>query len=438
MNTGKPTNAAARAERNGHPSARISVDMTAGNIAQDRVAEESLSGVCVVGGGPAGLATACALSLHGLGPVTLLERRPRHRDNSPSSASFNFTLVPSTLSYLRSLGISVADSVVPIRAREFWTDYGRRVHSYGRQPTDQLFSSPRHVLVDRLYAQAQALGVDIRDGVSVLKLDVQQGRLLCQFAEGWVAWVKADFIVAADGANSRMRADLVHQADANSFRETDGFCYASATIDAEVARYVGMRTDRIHFAVGHDGLDIAIGNQDGSFSLILERHDRVGIHTIDSHEEARRFTAGVPDRLYRHVVDLEAQLCASPVRRFLYAQADVKAHGKAVLIGDAGRCVPPYLGRGVNGALDDARLLAAAVRECGQDWGRAAKQYTELRSDYNREIEALSRRHGRILLGGRFGTRSWRWRDRAERVAEALFGYRSPYQRMVFDLHLTG
>jgi hypothetical protein len=48
-------------------------------------------------------------------------------------------------------------------------------------------------------------------------------------------------------------------------------------------------------------------------------------------------------------------------------------------------------------------------------------------------VKELTEVHGRILHSGQFGDFRWRALDRSQRLAERLFGFRSAYQRVVFD-----
>lgn len=133
------------------------------------------------------------------------------------------------------------------------------------------------------------------------------------------------------------------------------------------------------------------------------------------------------------MTDLNVQLKASPIRRFKYVSCGVWSYGRAVLVGDAARCCPPYTGQGLNGGIHDIASFAAAIEATNGDWTRAATMFELERREHTQRVKELTEFHGRILHSGQFGDFRWRAVDRSQRLAERLFGFRSAYQRVVFD-----
>lgn len=398
--------------------------------------QDFFDGYVVIGAGPVGLAVGAMLRRRGK-RVLVLERRGSVEVADSDEPSFNVTLVPRSMALLKQIGAPVDDLSVTIRARQVWGARGSSVHPYGLRETDRLHSIPRRVLVERLREQNRVLGVELRTGVSLVRLDARRGQLLLETAGGRVARIASDHIIVADGANSRGREDLARQADCRTHREPDGFCYATVVIDAGAAAQAGLEPDRIHFVPGPGGIDIGIANRDGSFSVLIKRPDQPDGFSIRSSADARRFVDGSPPLLRRHIDGLVDQLIASPLRRFKYAGSEKWAFGRAALVGDSARCMPPYLGQGLNAGLHDVASLTSAFDATGGDWDQSLTCYQVDREHHARQLELLARAHGRTLLTGRLGSAQWKFRNRAERLAEFLFGYRNLYQRLVFDVQFS-
>lgn len=413
-----------------HPP--VTSEISAGSPSTIRRGDDSLrlnEEFVVIGGGPVGMSMAIGLRLAGRS-VAVLER------GYSEEASFNFTLVKRSIDLLGGLGVDMLPSCAPIWARQVWSPDGTSsVHPYGTRETDRLYSVPRRELLRHQQVALESLGVETRQGWSVIRLDARRGRALVETPEG-VLTIAADKFVVADGANSRSREDIARQADVDCDRHPDGFVYAVTRIEAAEARAAGLGTDRIHFAPGKGCVDIGIGNADGSVSLLLERRASEIASVEDECAVLRVFMSGAPPTLRRHLRNPEDQILASPKRAFKYASCGVHAYCRAILVGDAARCWPPYLGQGLNAGLQDVGAFLAAFQNTGGEWGATLRRYESDRTAHAERLSRLAHHHGNMLLTGEFGSWRWRLRDRVERVAERWLGYRNFYQRLVFDMSM--
>lgn len=382
----------------------------------------------IIGGGPVGLAMAIGLKLRGES-VRVLERGSREE------ASFNFTLVTRSIALLETLGITIRDSCAPIFGREIWRQDGRHsFHSYGLRKTDCLYSLPRNKLIEALRVRAAQLGIEISEGWGVVKLN-SNGTLLAETPSGPVT-ISARRFVGADGCNSRIRDDIVRLADTAADRRPDGFLYAVTHIAAPDAKREGVRSDRIHFSTGAGGIDIGVGNADGSISLLLER-PAFGVSLDSESSILQTFMEGPPPILRNLVQNLPEQIMESPIRAFKYASSGAYSHGNVILAGDAARCWPPYLGQGLNSGLKDVASFLDIWKSSGRNWRETLRRYETDRREYARHLTHLSETHGKMLFSGEFGSSRWRLRDRIERIAERVAGHRNVYQQLVFDLDLS-
>ncbi len=150
----------------------------------------SISDVSVIGGGPAGLSAAIALSQAGC-QVTVIDCAIPPIDKACGEG-----LMPDSLAVLDRLGIAVPFNVgYRFRGIRFADARSSVLATF---PNGQGIGLRRTVLHDLLLQRAQDLGVTLRWGAKHVQLAGDQVSIGGQI-------VKSDFVVAADGQNSPVR-----------------------------------------------------------------------------------------------------------------------------------------------------------------------------------------------------------------------------------------
>jgi 2-polyprenyl-6-methoxyphenol hydroxylase-like FAD-dependent oxidoreductase len=146
--------------------------------------------VCVVGGGPAGLAAAIALRLEGFS-VQLFECAVPPIDKACGEG-----LMPDSLRALRELGVSIPmNTGFPFRGIRF-AGAGRSVAA--DFPAEMAIGLRRTVLHKLLVDRAEELGVELRWGTKSARLT--RGGLSVNGET-----IRPKFIVGADGQHSLIR-----------------------------------------------------------------------------------------------------------------------------------------------------------------------------------------------------------------------------------------
>ena len=146
--------------------------------------------VVVVGGGPAGLATALAVRRHGLS-VLVVDRQEPGQDKACGEG-----LMPDALTALRGLGVELgAVDGMRFRGIRF---VGDGAVAEGNFPDCHGLGVRRTRLHARLVAQAESAGVQLRwrshvEGIDGSGVRLRGGHIGCRF------------VVGADGAHSRIR-----------------------------------------------------------------------------------------------------------------------------------------------------------------------------------------------------------------------------------------
>lgn len=288
---------------------------------------ESRQNVCVVGGGPAGLAAAIALKLIGY-PVTIVDCAIPPIDKACGEG-----LMPDSLLELRKLGIEIAeDAAFSFRGVRF-VDHRSSVSA--DFPTGAARGVRRTVLHRLMIERAQTLDIELIWNAKHVRL-----------APGGVyldnALLPAVLIVGADGLNSQIR----RQAGLNAVRqEQRRFGFRCHYRIAPWSPYVELYWGRL-----------------SQIYLTPVDADQVCVAAISSESNLR-----VQEALYEFP-ELSARLktteAISTEMGGLSLSRSFKSvyRGNVALVGDASGSVDAITGEGICVSVKQAHALAAAVK----------------------------------------------------------------------------
>jgi salicylate hydroxylase len=351
--------------------------------------------VVIAGGGIGGLAAAAALAHSGLA-VTVVERASRIEDVGAGLMLYqNGIAAADAISGRLGQGIRAAghvvgpddvrilmDSAGQVLAREPIGEVGRRLGL----PQVPIM---RTALQNVLFEEAVAAGAEIRLGTAVTGYDQDGAGVTVSLSDG--SALDAGVLVAADGLNSVVRAALLGDGPPRYLG------YTSVR-----GRVVDSDLHPMSFVVNGLGVQIFVAPADGR-TLYWTAKITAPRGAWPAMGQAAALSA-LADRLagwHEPVVRMIRDTSVTDVLVTDIHDRDPVARwvdGRVALLGDAAHPMAPAMGQGANTALEDAVVLARALRSAA-DPGEALLRYQSQRVERAAAIVLHSRRQGAVDQG---------------------------------------
>lgn len=311
--------------------------------------------VAVLGGGPAGMATA--LSVHQAGhEVVIYERYPEAR---PAGNILN--LWPPPLKALGVLGVDTHDLGAPCQS-EFRNAKGKvRVRVKADPEVERLYGRGggfigllRPELYERMLA-ALPPGV-LHANQSVERIEQDGKGVTLHFADGSTDQVGV--LVGADGINSLVRRTLWGD---TPIREHRLHVIGGFTFDEVAGTEPGMAVIGHGRAVQGSWTSIKYKGRDGNQWWVLEAWDPAAPAPADLLAHAKKLGAQFPaplPGLISHTDPANVQRRELRDRGYL----DQWSKGRITLAGDAAHATSPYAAYGAGMAIEDGYFIGRALR----------------------------------------------------------------------------
>ncbi len=325
------------------------------------MAQEQVS-VLIVGAGGAGLALSLLLRQQGI-RSSLIERRS---DISwyPRARTLNFR----TMEVFRGLGLDAQvraagapisrmfrkQSLAASEQEELLNPATLVEHLEEVSPEPLGWYCPQSRLEPLLRAVAKRQGVDVRYGTELVSYTQNEASVTAIVRErtaGNISEMHADYLIAADGSHSRIREALgIPTQGLGELPESQMFVY--------------FRADWGELIQGYEADAILTSNESGRGMFLITDQDR-GMFVI-TYSPTRGEAA--QDYSFERCKELicaalgkpEVDVSVVDVADWRPAQrvAERFQVGRVFLVGDAAHTMPPYLGLGVNTAIQSAQNLA--------------------------------------------------------------------------------
>ncbi|MDY7527394.1 MULTISPECIES: 4-hydroxybenzoate 3-monooxygenase [Cryobacterium] len=356
--------------------------------------------VAIIGAGPAGLLLSWALRDAGIDSI-VVENRSQDYVLARIRAGVLEQSAVETLTRLglgeriRTEGLEHDGIYLQFRGERHHVDFqeliGRSVTVYGQQEVVKDLIAAHNAAGSTIYYEAA--------DVAVHDLESSAPRVTFTHA-GEAHEITADFVVGADGFHGVCRASIPREAITLYDRS---YPYAWLGILANVA----PSTDELIYALHEDGFAMHSMRSPHVSRLYLQ------VDTADSLDqwpderiwENLHARLGVPGWTLQEGEITDKSI--TPMRSFVASRL---AYGSLFLAGDAGHIVPPTGAKGLNSAIADVTMLAAAL----------AAHYAD--------DDALLSGYGEAAL-----RRQWRVQQFSQWMTDLLHRNRTDLQTMEFD-----
>ena len=353
--------------------------------------------VAIVGGGLAGSLLALGLAQRGYG-VDVYERRADPRASGAADGrSINLGLSKRGIQALSEVGLieEVMELCVAMRGRVIHAPDGTtRYQPYGKDRGEVLHSIDRNELVRLLLDRAERHPqVKLHFEHRLESVD-REARVLEFQHEGKPIRVRPAWVVGADGAYSRVRAEMHRGARADYHQEYLEWGYKELTLAAPSTGGSAIELEALHVWPREHCLFVSHPNRDGShtLTLFLPHEGADSFHTTRTAEDVRALFAKYFPDLMPLLPGLVEEWMKHPVGSLVTVRtAPWRIDEWLVLVGDACHAVYPFYGQGMNSAFEDCTALLGALTRHGLDRAAAFAAYEDLRRPHTDTLCELSK-----------------------------------------------
>jgi kynurenine 3-monooxygenase len=354
--------------------------------------------ITLIGGGLVGALLAQLLARRGFA-VEVFEKRPDpRRAGFVGGRSINLALAERGLQALRTAGVAddVLERAVMMRGRMVHPLEGASgLQRYGVDDSEVIWSVSRGGLNMLLLDAAEAAGVTLHFGQSLVSADLDAQRVVLADENGTQRHHNASVLIGADGAGSALRAAMDDYLPLGARVEPLGHGYKELEIPpASGAERFAIEPHALHIWPRGGYMCIALPNTEGSFTvtLFLPAHgSHPSFDTLpDSRAASAFFRQDFPD-LLPLIPHFAEDYDRHPVGTLSTLYLD-RWHidGRALLIGDAAHAIVPFHGQGMNCGFEDTVVLADLLAESGSDTADAFAEFQRIRQPNANAIAAMA------------------------------------------------
>jgi kynurenine 3-monooxygenase len=330
--------------------------------------------IAIAGAGLAGTLMAILLARRGY-RVDVFEKRPDFRDQTLDfGRSINLSLMARGARALNRVGLleAVTRHAVPVRGRAIHVPGGGVIaQALGRTADEHVWVVPRQSLNRELLdAAARHPEIELHFGSEMTALSLDSNEVTIVNASGGApVTFEADVVIAADGAASVVREQMVSAGLAEFRRQKIGHGYKELVLPASLAQ--GYLPERFHLWPRESYMLFGNPNQDGSFtlSLFLDLKGQPSFEALEDPVAIESFLRQSFADLAEATPGLTADFLKNPVGTLGTITGGPWHHrGKVLLIGDAAHAIVPFFGQGMNASFEDCTVLDELLDEDPGGW----------------------------------------------------------------------
>ena len=292
----------------------------------------------IVGAGFAGLTAACALAQRGWS-VRVHERADRLR-----TTGAGIYIYENGLRVLEAVGAyDAAVKGAPFaHTREVRDDHNRTISVHRWQGSSRVYSIVRQTVINALAEQARKAGAEIVVNSTALTAEPDGTLMLASGRKH-----KADLVIAADGAGSRLRDGL-------------GLLDKRKYLVDGCTRLLIDKTPQERGQDGATTVEYWSGSRRVLYTPCSETEVYIALTMLDSDDTAKKIPVdrAAWTRWFPHLEPLIARLGDGRYDRFEYIRLRKWSVGRVAVIGDAAHALPPNIGQGGGCAMMNALSMA--------------------------------------------------------------------------------
>ncbi len=398
--------------------------------------------VLVVGGGLVGALWALLLAQQGH-RVRVVERRADlRRAPVPGGRSINLALSDRGWRALRLAGLEqrIRAFALPMYGRMIHDRDGqRRFQPYGK-PGQAIYSVHRRLLnAELLTALEEQPGVELLFEHRCVDVELDVPAIVVETPEGERRRLQAEVLFGVDGAYSAVRQRMQHLERFNYSQEYLEYGYKELTIPPAATGGWQLEPDALHIWPRRRYMLIALPNPDGSFTctLFFPFEGSPSFAELRTEADVEHFFAEEFPDARALMPRLTEEFFANPTGTLVTIRCFPWSYdGKVLLLGDAAHAIVPFYGQGMNAGFEDCVLLLGLLRQFGQDWERAFKEFEQQRKPSADAIAELAL-YNFVEMRDRVAEPSFLQRKRLEqRLAEEYPERFVPLYTMVTFSHM--
>jgi len=357
--------------------------------------------ITIVGAGLVGSLTAIYLGKRGY-TVNVYEKRPDLRKaNISAGKSINLVISKRGWNALEHIGIRnrIESITVPVYGRMTHDQKGDTNYIQYSVNNDPIYSVSRGGLNSLLMTIAEENpNVKLHFNQECSDVNLEEATAVFQHHDTKeFTTVKADHIIATDGAFSAVRQKMMHVNRFNYQQEYIPYGYKEITFPANPDGTPRMRQDALHIWPRKNFMLMGLANQDGGFTGTLffpYEGEPWSFEKINNEADLMRFFGEIFPDAIPLIPDLSHQYFNNPTSSLVIIRcAPWNYKDKVALMGDAAHAIVPFYGEGMNCGFEDCFVFDQLLEKHHGDFSKVLPEYAKTRKPNGDAIAELSLRN---------------------------------------------
>ncbi|MCI5055646.1 MAG: FAD-dependent monooxygenase [Flavobacteriales bacterium] len=350
--------------------------------------------VGIIGAGLVGSLQALFLAKRGF-KVSVFEKRPDQRKTEfLAGRSINLALSDRGWKALDHVGIGddIRKVAIPMYRRTMHDENGKLSYQdYGKEG-QAIYSVSRGGLNQKLMNLAEPLeNIDYFFNLSCQNIDLKKNEVTFKDKlNGNLEKHQFDRIFGTDGAFSKVRLRLMKTDRFNYEQSFLEHGYKELTIPPLADGSHQLDKNTLHIWPRGGFMLIALPNLDGTFTctLFLPFEGKDSFENLNTPKDVNSFfEQHFPDTLDL-IPQLQEEFFENPTSSLVTIRCKPYHYqDKILMMGDACHAIVPFYGQGMNSGFEDCTVMDEIFDECGNDWKKAFKLFSERRK---KDADAIS------------------------------------------------